>query len=294
MNNERPIISYPPRKIPFDLSIMLILGNFMAKLGFFFFGFGLIFVWIFGINADYTSWYKFRSGIDEVPGMIKKCEKTGFSEGRGSSSSSQGSPVYKYSYSYTDKNGLGHEGISYSTKNYNRVSIQYLKNNPDYSRIKGALRKPMPPLVGFVFIFPIIGIFMTIKGIKKGMISYFLLKHGYPAEAKIVERNSTSQRINNHEVINYELEFSIKNGTKYRSSFKTHLTDNLDDEDTELIFYDPYKPEVAIPFDALTTKPLINTEGRFLSVNKLKALWIIILYIVVIIGHGLYIIYRFL
>jgi len=289
MNHERPVISYPPRKIPIDFSILLVLGNFMSLFGSFFFGFGLIFVWIFGLNADYTSWYTFRkNNVVEVSGKVFKTEKTKFTEG--GSSHSSGSPVYKQYYTYNDLDGLEHNGVVYSTNSRKKnVTIQYLKVDKDYSRIKGMLKKPMPPFVGFVFLFPIIGIVMAFIGFKRGIFSYYILKHGYPAEAIIIDRHSTGTRINNMPVIDFTLEFSTRNKTKYRSNFKTHHVDRMGDEDTELMLYDPYKPERAVPFDAFSTRPDIDENGNILSKNTLMAFGIFIFYVVIIAGHGYYI-----
>ncbi len=47
----------PPRHVPRSLRLGMLLGGFFNQLGWFIFGFGMIFYWIFVVQADFASVY---------------------------------------------------------------------------------------------------------------------------------------------------------------------------------------------------------------------------------------------
>jgi hypothetical protein len=69
----------PPRDVPLSVRLRVLLGGFLNQFGWFFFGFGLVFVWAFTVNADLTSWYRFRGHLDTAQGKVLYSEKTKFS-----------------------------------------------------------------------------------------------------------------------------------------------------------------------------------------------------------------------
>jgi hypothetical protein len=53
-------LAAPPRPVPLSVRVVILFGGFMNQFGWLFVGFGLIFVWVFTLRADVTSWFYFR------------------------------------------------------------------------------------------------------------------------------------------------------------------------------------------------------------------------------------------
>ncbi|MHC4335254.1 MAG: hypothetical protein ACYSUP_15040, partial [Planctomycetota bacterium] len=63
-------LAAPPRPVPLSVRIVILFGGFMNQFGWLFVGFGLIFVWIFTLRADVTSWYYFRGQLAETTATV--------------------------------------------------------------------------------------------------------------------------------------------------------------------------------------------------------------------------------
>lgn len=106
-------IAGPPRPVPLLVRLRVLFGGFINQFGWFFFGFGLIFVWAFTLKADLTSWYVFRGRLENAEGVITTSRKTNMSVG--GSKHSDGMPVYGHSYRFVGPDGIEYKGISYQT-----------------------------------------------------------------------------------------------------------------------------------------------------------------------------------
>lgn len=151
----------PPRPVPFLLRAQVLFGGVLNFIGWFFFGFGLIFVLIFGSLADLSSWYRFRGEVETARGTITAVEETSSSENK--------TRIYAYRYSFRTPNGEEHKGVSYRTGRSHEPSeeiiVEYLPDEPSYSRIQGMRRAEFSPWVLFVVIFPLVGfIFVLVVG----------------------------------------------------------------------------------------------------------------------------------
>src|SRR5688500_18129637 len=70
----------PPRHVPLSLRVAS-LFNGAALIGWGVFGFGSIFLWAFGANAD-LSFVTFRGETRQAPARVVKVEATNASEGK--------------------------------------------------------------------------------------------------------------------------------------------------------------------------------------------------------------------
>ncbi|MHC5083366.1 MAG: DUF3592 domain-containing protein, partial [Planctomycetota bacterium] len=69
----------PPRHVPFLLKLNLLFGGFLSQFGWIFFGFGLVFVWLFTLNSDLTGWYVFSRDLQTAQGVITSSAETNMS-----------------------------------------------------------------------------------------------------------------------------------------------------------------------------------------------------------------------
>ncbi|MEW6027421.1 MAG: hypothetical protein AB1599_09035 [Planctomycetota bacterium] len=289
-------LASPPRNVPLLIRTNVLFGGTLNQLGWFFFGFGLIFVWVFALNADVLSWYYFLSDTERVSGTVSYSRRTGFSEGGGKHS--DGTPVWANHYSFIARDGKKYESVSYALgrelKTNDSVNVEYVKGKPAVSRIRGMRREPMGPFVLFVLIFPLIGFIFVFFGIKSGFKSIRLLRYGKVGRAKLKSKTATSTKINNQVVYKLTFEFTAEDGAKYDAVAKSHKPELLEDEAEEQLLYDETNPEYAVLLDALPGAPDIDAQGRIQARGYFAGLPVLIIPLITVIGHGIYMCLRFI
>jgi hypothetical protein len=289
-------LAAPPRPVPLSVRILIRFGGFMNQFGWFFVGFGLIFVWIFTLRADVTSWYYFRGPLAETTGTVTRTEHSGFTEGDGSDHG-DGLPIYAYYYTFIAEDGLRYDGVSYSTvrprDEGEKVGIEYPLDKPDISRIKGMQRSPVGLLGAMSAIFPIIGIFFIIPGIRKARRAIRLLTIGEQTTAHLKSSVKTNTEINDRPVYKLTFEFETRHGQISQATAKTHLVENLEDEHDEPLLYDPMEPSNAVMLDSLPGLPRIDADGQIRASSGVSALFCLAVPVATVVGHTAYLFWRF-
>ncbi|MDP7421930.1 MAG: DUF3592 domain-containing protein [bacterium] len=279
-----------PRYVPSSVRLRVLFGGFFNQFGWLFFGFGLIFVWFFAFNADFSSLFLFRGPLKNLEGVINSIEKTGASEG--GSRSSSGAPIYAYRYTFF-LDEVEFSGVSYRTgkrfKVNQCVTIEYPVGNPSISRIENMRRAIFGPIVGFVIIFPLVGAVFIIVGVKNGLKANRLLTDGRLALGSLKSKETTNTRINKRMVYKLTFEFEAPNGQSYQAVAKTHLPETLEDEEREQLLYDPVQPDAAVMLNSLPGSPALDDSGNVYFKSAVgPALLVLFLPAVTIIGHGLF------
>ncbi|MDD5092634.1 MAG: hypothetical protein PHQ23_17180 [Candidatus Wallbacteria bacterium] len=291
----RPDIQLPPRRVGLNLTLSLIFENFFTLFGSFFFGFGMIFVWAFGLNAD-LSGLQFAGRVETCPGVAVNWDRTGFSES--SDDTSDGRQVFFTDYAFFDAEGNRRTGRSYATGTFieqgREMTVEYPAGRPEYSRIRGMRRKAFGPFVLFVFIFPAVGLYMIWHGLKQGLKQARLLKIAEPAEARIIACDGTSVYVNERQVQRYVFAFKpFGSREEFRAEFRTHLTDHLGDEPTELVLFDSADPGIAVPVDGLSAPVKFCTDGSVRCAKLWRGWAGPALFTVCFVPHGVYLLWRF-
>ena len=240
---------------------MELFGDFLTQFGVAFMGFGLVFVWVFALHADLTGWYVFSGRLETAAGRARPCEATSFNEG--GSKSRRGTPVYANPYDFTDAGGAARSGRSYAVGRCLRegdpVLVEWPAGHPEVSRARGMRSKPMPPAVGFVLIFPLIGAAFLLGGLRAGLRALVLLREGKGAAAKIAARRETNVRMNNRMVWELELAYRDETGTPRSGRVKTPEPERLDGESIPILYH-PRDPAMIAPLPllpgAVETDPL--------------------------------------
>src|SRR5687768_18324521 len=146
MQTTPVMLAPPPRRVPLSLSLVNVF-NLFAQIGWFVFGFGMIFAWVFIGNADF-SFLTFRGPHAERYGRVTSVENTGASE--------NDSPVVAHHYEFSVA-GSRYSGTSYTTGGSksagDQVTVEYDEDHPERSRIAGMRRGQFGPLVMLVLIF---------------------------------------------------------------------------------------------------------------------------------------------
>ncbi|MGN6183061.1 MAG: DUF3592 domain-containing protein [Thermoanaerobaculia bacterium] len=247
----------PPRHVPLSLRVLNLVGG-GSLIGWVIFGFGMIFVWAFGANADF-SFLTFAGEHARIEGRVTKVETTNASE------NSQKVWANHYQYSVA---GQSFTGKSYSkgtsAEQGSPVTIEYDENNPARSRIEGMRRAMFGPWAVFVVIFPSIGLIIVIVCVRGGLKRNRLLRDGMLTTGKLVSKAPTNTTINKQRVYELKFEYLSTRGRAYATA-RTHQTDRLQDEAQEMLLYDPNDNTSAFLLDELPTRPQVMSgelQGR--------------------------------
>ena len=299
MTMDQPGTTTPPppaiqQRVPRDVSTSvrwsLRLGSAVGLLGWGMFGFGMIFFWLFAMNADVGSLWQFGGETEQVAGQVTRSEKTKFTIGGNRKRGRPSKPVYANAYVFTAPDGTEHRGVSYATNESlltgQAVEVEYPKGEPRVSRIVGMRRAPFDAWSGLTGLVPAVGLGLIVAGIRRGGRHADLLENGRLAWGKLVSKEATSGHVNQKTVYKMTFEFTADNRRTYQVVTKTHATAELEDEEHELILYEPGNPDVAVVADSLPAGVRIDEKGQ---VHQKRPLLVsLLLPTAALVGHGTY------
>ncbi|MEZ4825931.1 MAG: DUF3592 domain-containing protein [Bacteroidia bacterium] len=271
----------PPRNLPFISRLAILCGGFDAQFGWVFFGFGMIFFWIFFMNSEVV--YMLAYGDwESAPGEILRVEETNASENNTSVYES----IYKYNVS-----GVNYEGTAYTTGrdfyNGQQVDIEYNPDNPSESRMGGSRRGMFGWEVMLVMLFPLVGLAFILFSFRRNMKSVDLLMNGRFAQGTLLKQEPTNVTINKQTVYKYTFRFEAHDGQMYEATGNTHIGSLLTDEKYERLIYAPNDPSYATMYDIIPSAPRVNPDGS-LGPLPFTAYLSLILPLISLVLHGGY------
>lgn len=260
----------PPRHLSILTRINVLFGGFSIQFGSIFFWFGMIFLLVFGGQSNAIHWFSFDGDWVETEALLLE-----INDGNGSINDE---PIYEYVFSYS-ANGRSFTGSSSAVFNGEEentiVQIEYKEGDPTRSRIIGMRSEVFPGWVVFiVIIFPAIGFCFLYFGFKENIKAVQLLKNGTFTRGKMLSYEATNTSINEQTVYAYKFEFYANNKT-YIAECKTHLTDRVEDEETEKILYDKADPTFNLVYDAMGAAPKMDRFGKIKQSNLLALRFLI-------------------
>lgn len=256
-----PDLQPPPRALGPELTVRLLFGGFFSQFGWLFVAFGMAFVWLFDGAGGALEAIRFGGDVVTVEGQV-----TGW---RGTSFNMNSQPVFETSYQYRLPDGSTGEGRSYATGSYQeegaRVTVEYLGGDPATSRIQGSRGTPGGIVVLVTFLFPAIGLIFAAIGFRRGWRAYRLLTIGRLARGMLASKEATNTRVNNQPVMKLTFTFDADGGGSFEAVGKSHAPDRMEDEETELIIYDPSEPARAAVLDEFGCQPRADGRGAFIA-----------------------------
>lgn len=277
-----------PRDVSPSVRWSLRIGGALNTVGWALLGFGMIFFWIFAMNADVPSLWQFNGEAVRAPGQVTGSHKTSFTVG--GSKHRRGKPVYANEYVFIAADGAEFSGVSYATNismNPGRaVQVEHPVGRPDLSRIVGMRRAVLSGWAGLVALLPAAGLALIVAGFRKGGRNADLLENGRLAWGTMISKEATNARVNKQPVFKLTFEFTAENRRAYHVVTKTHVTEELEDEDHELILYEPRDPNTAVVADSLPAGIRVDEKGQVHQKPSVLA-WLL-LPTLALVGHGTY------
>lgn len=268
-------LSTPPRHVPLPLRIVN-LFNGTALLGWFIFGFGMLYFWTMVMRSDF-SYINFRGETRTVRGRITRVEETRAKESK--------RPVFAYHYGYSVE-GKTYTGTSFSTgtraENGDAVRVLYLRADPARSRIAGMRPALFSSAVQLIVAIPIAGALIAISGTRSGLKRSHLLMHGLLTSGKLIDKTATNIRENKKTVYALTFEFTTRDGRRQSAVTRSSETARLEDETQEQLLYDPSDPSRAYLLDELPARPQIDAAGELVGNPRAAATALVVPLLVVL------------
>ena len=277
-------LAYPPRSVPLLVRIQAIFGGFSSQFGWLFFGFGMVFVWVFGLSTAINSTYFWLNTVETASGTVASIQDTNASENE--------QPVMANQYIFrVERLEQEFRGESYTTGSQysvgDEVTIEYVAANPNISRIQGTRAGTFSAwALCVVGIFPLVGLVFISVSFMQSFTGTRLLKNGKVTTGRLIDKSPTNTRINDQTVYNLTFEFTAADGRRRKAFARSHKPHNLEDEALEQIVYDPRRPANAVLVDNLPGSPDIDEFGEIHTGSVAKSLLVLILPLFVITVHG--------
>lgn len=294
MNVWQGELSEPPRRVPLSVKLRLWSGGFTNQFGWVFFGFGMIFVWVFGGSLALHNLAFFNGALMETTGVVLNVAETNVSI--------NDRTVYEYHYSYA-VNDVEYEGANKGFGGVydkgDEVPVEFPVDDHGRSRIKGLSTGSFGLM--FVWIFPGVGLAFVAFGARKAIKGTRLLRHGVQTTGVLTSRESTNTKVNEQRVYKFTFEFMTEDKGVHEVTARTHVLDRFAGEDmgevdeeaaetlkdtvAEPLLYIPDKPSEAMLLDDLPSGPRITEHGEITGSSG-KLLPFLIIPAVSIVGHG--------
>ena len=270
----------PPRRVPLSLKIANTMTG-TAQLGWFLFGFGMIFVWSFAGHADY-SFIEFYGERGRALGVIDSVQPTSFTV--------DNARVMANGYEFS-AGGRTFHGVAYSTGSAaapgQKTWVEYIAGKPQMSRIAGMRRAAVTPWVLVVVVIPLVGIGLVGFAWGGGRIENQLLRDGILTTGVLKEKTATNTSVNNARVYRMTFEFTARDGTRHKLTSFTNAPHRLSDEAREPLLYDPQTPERAYLLDNAPSRPKLDGGGELLG-RPVAAFFKLIIPVIVLALNGLW------
>jgi hypothetical protein len=273
------------RSIPVSVRLQALFAGPSNQLGWFFFGFGMVFFWLFVCRADLTSWYRFRDPLQTVQGRVTGSSKTGATEG---GRRSRGTPIYKNEFAYF-VDGNQYRGISYATgvgpRAGTAITVEFAPGRPNIARIRGMRTNVFPGMVLFVTIFPLAGLGIVLSGLRRGFKACAFLANGVLTSGKLTLKSATNVRVNNRPVYKFAFVFTTQRGEVCTAETKTAAA-RFENDSPEPVLYDPTEPQQAVLLNDLPGAPQIDETGRVFNRKPAAVVTSCLIPTITVLGHS--------
>ncbi|HFA52068.1 MAG TPA: hypothetical protein ENJ95_23880 [Bacteroidetes bacterium] len=265
----------PPRRLDLFTQAILLFGDMATQLGWALLAAGAVFFWTVAVNSEARLFLEERNvEWQEKAGVVLQADSTRSLEGK--------ERIWKYVHSVS-VNGKRYKGTSYSVgKKFDPGQIAYIRYDaadPANNYMAGLRRHEFSSKADWLLLLPLFGLLLILLPLRQNLRFVRLLKIGDFTRGKLVNKYPTGESVWEGGALMPEFEFSFEfehKGIKYLANCRTHETYKVEDEETEIVLYDRYKPTFNLVYDAVPNMPDINEDGKLEPLSGLKA-WVLFL-----------------
>jgi hypothetical protein len=247
----------PPRGVPGGIRRKLLFGGAINQMGWLFFGFGVLFFWFLALNSEIWSYVLFSGQTGRATGLVTSVVDTRSSESR--------RRIYAVDYAFSVA-GTKHRGTSYTSVPSSDagavVDIEYRKSSPQISRIRGMRRYRFSAWAFVCTIFPLVGLGLVVRGLRRGLRDIDVLARGRAAMGVLIAKEPNGVEVNNRSMYDLTFRFRTDDGAEHRGEVSALHTIPIEDEPEERLLYDPRHPERIVVVDNLPGAASIDERGR--------------------------------
>ncbi|HHM21943.1 MAG TPA: hypothetical protein ENJ20_07950 [Bacteroidetes bacterium] len=279
----------PPRRLDLITQAILLFGDVASQVGWLLLAMGSVFFWTIATNSEARLLLEERNvEWQSKPGFVIAADPTGLVE--------NGQQIWKYRYSF-GLNGRRYFGESYSVgKKFDprqTVFIRYDAGHPGRNYIIGLRRFAHSSKADWFLLVPLFGLLLLVLPLRENLRVVRLLKIGDFTRGRLVNKYPTGETIRKGGTVmpefRYSFEFEYK-GVKYLANCRTHETDKVEDEETEIVLFNRYEPTFNLVYDAVPNMPHINEEGKMAPLRGLKAR-VLFLPVFTVVFNGVYFVF---
>lgn len=260
--NQRTLREMPPRRLDWYTQAVLLLGGYVSQTGWALLALGSVFFWTTSVNSGVKVWWQDRTVDWQVKeGVILEADSTGAMQ--------QGQRVWKYVHSVAPGDGYRYQGVSFSIgKKFDAGQLAYIQFNPADPRDNyavGLRRTAYPKRVNLLLILPLLGLMLVVYSFPRKWRVLRLLKIGDFTRGKMFGKNPTGEVFRNGAKVLPVFRFDFRfehNGIAYHATCRTHHPALVEDEATESILFDRYKPSFNLVYDSILHLPKTTAAGR--------------------------------
>jgi hypothetical protein len=269
----------PPRTIGTSLAARMALGSARSQIGWLVLAFGSFLFWVVAWHADISA-FRFSAGrVVQTQGEWLYCRETRFSVG--GSEDERGTPIYENYFRY-EVAGRSFTESSFATGACpgGQVVVEYLREQPEVSRIAGMRRNVFGPWAAMTAVVPAVGLLLVVAACVEGLTRVRLLRDGLLATGTLIEKTRTNIETSSGQVYRLTLEYTAQSGATGRVTTRTNRPERLEDKSGALLFYDPADLTRAVLLASLpgsiaadkTGQPIARPSRAFLVVPALTIL----------------------
>jgi hypothetical protein len=272
--NMRTLRQLPPRRLDCYTQAVLLLGGYTSQVGWALLAIGSVFFWTVAVNSEAVQWFRgSTANWQDKEGVILEADSTGTVE--------DGQRIWRYLHSVAPGDGYRYKGVSYSVgKKFDAGQLAFIRYDADDPRNNfavGLRRSEHRWQVNLLLLLPLLGLLLLLYPLRRNFKVLRLLKIGDFTRGRLFAKNPTGQvvRMGAKVLPVYRFQFRFEhNGTVYHATCRTHHPALVEDEDSESILFDRYKPSFNLVYDAVPHLPKITAAGWLAAVPVERA-WVL-------------------
>jgi hypothetical protein len=284
---QRNLRQLPPRQLDWYTQAVLLFGGYMSQVGWALLALGSVFFWTLAVRSEAVEWFRgSTANWQDKEGVILEADSTGTVE--------DGQRIWRYLHSVAPGDGYRYKGVSYSVgKKFDAGQLAFIRYDTDDPRNNfavGLRRSEHRWQVNLLLLIPLLGLLLVIYPLRRNFKVLRLLKIGDFTRGRLISKNPTGQvvRLGAKVLPVFRFEFRFEhNGAVFHATCHTHHPALVEDEDSESILFDRYKPSFNLVYDAVLNLPKITASGKLASMPVQRA-WVLFFPMFVVVVNGVF------